>query len=254
MKINLKIAFGLLLAQLSIQAQSITLNPQDSKNILSVQTTSQAIKLPVLNETQRNAIVSPVQGMQVYCSNCLAGVGAYSYNGSSWAPMFVPATSDLPSYTVGQLAQGGRVIFVDETGRHGIAAATLDQTSSTKWFNVNYHITGATRVGVYGGFANTSDIVNIEGNGTYAAKIAQSYTGGGFGDWYLPSLEELRLIYNQKNVIGGFTSTTYWSSTEVSGSPATNPSITAYVKDFTAGAESPLGKESNSRVRAIRKF
>lgn len=254
MNIKLKIALGLLMAQWTAQAQSITLDASDTKNILSVQTTTQAIKLPVLNESQRNLIAAPVMGMQVYCSNCLAGVGPYTYNGSAWAPMFVPATSDLPSYTVGQLAQGGTVFFVDETGRHGLAAATLDQTASTKWFNVNFHITGATRVGIYGGIDNTSEIVRIEENGSYAAKIAQSHTGGGFGDWYLPSLEELRLMYNQKSVIGGFTNANYWSSTEISGSPASNPSTMAYAKDFNAGAEAPLSKGSTARVRAIRKF
>jgi hypothetical protein len=254
MNIKLKIAVGLLIAQWSAQAQSITLNPSDTKNILTVQSTNQAIKLPVLNESQRNLLPSPVIGMQVYCSNCLAGVGAYAYNGSAWAPMFVPPTSDLPSYTVGQLAQGGRIFFVDETGRHGLAAATLDQAASIKWAEGNFHITSATRVGVYGGLANTKDIVRIEENGSYAAKVAQSTTDGGFGDWHLPSLEELRLMYIQKNVIGGFTNANYWSSTEISGTPATEPSTTAFAKDFTSGAEAPLSKASNATVRAIRKF
>jgi hypothetical protein len=254
MKIKLIIALGLLMAQWSAQAQSITLNPSDTKNILTIEATSQAVKLPVLNESQRNLIPAPVMGMQVYCSNCLAGVGAYSFNGFTWVPMFVFDSSDLPSYTVGQLAHGGRVIFVDDTGRHGLVVATADQTIGIKWFNANFHITGATRVGIYGGIDNTTDIVRIEGNGSYAAKTAQSYTGGGFGDWYLPSLEELKLIYNQKNTIGGFADANYWTSTEIAGSPADNPSITAYVKDFTAGAESALGKQSDARVRAIRKF
>lgn len=192
--------------------------------------------------------------MQVYCNNCLAGVGSYAFNGSVWAPMFVPPTSDLPSYTVGQSAQGGKVFFVDETGRHGLAAATVDQSVSNTWFNVNHHITGATRVGIYGGVANTSDIVLIEGNGNYAAKTAANYTGGGFGDWYLPSLGELQLMYTNKVTIGGFSNSIYWSSTEIPGSPATNPSKTASAKDFTAGAESTPSKATLLRVRVIRKF
>jgi hypothetical protein len=254
MKSRIKLALGLIVAHCSVFAQSITLNPADSKNILSVESNYQAIKLPVLNENQRNAIPTPTMGMQIYCSNCLAGVGPYSFNGFSWVPMFVFDSSDLPSYTVGQLAHGGRVIFVDDTGRHGLVVATADQTIGIKWLNANFHITGATRVGIYGGIDNTADILRIEGNGSYAAKIAQSYTGGGFGDWHLPSLEELKLIYNQKNTIGGFADANYWTSTEIAGSPAGNPSITAYVKDFTAGAESALGKQSDARVRAIRKF
>ena len=35
----------------------------------------------------------------------------------------------------------------------------------------------------------------------------------GFSDWRLPSQGELAIMYNERNIIGGFTNARYWSST-----------------------------------------
>ena len=32
--------------------------------------------------------------------------------------------------------------------------------------------------------------------------------------WYLPNKDELNLLYNQKNVVGGFANHDYWSSSD----------------------------------------
>ena len=57
----------------------------------------------------------------------------------------------------------------------------------------------------------------MDGN-TFAARLCNEYsvTVGGiiYGDWYLPSKHELNLLYLQKNVVGGFASDGYWSSSE----------------------------------------
>ena len=64
----------------------------------------------------------------------------------------------------------------------------------------------------------------------YAAYAAQSYDGGGFSDWFLPSIEELEMLklLNKKsmgNVKMGFTNH-YWSSTEyVDGTKANSKSF-----------------------------
>jgi hypothetical protein len=49
-----------------------------------------------------------------------------------------------------------------------------------------------------------------------AANLASSYNGGGAIDWFLPSAAELVELYNQSAVVGGFASSKYWSSSEVS--------------------------------------
>ncbi|MCK9422815.1 MAG: DUF1566 domain-containing protein [Bacteroidales bacterium] len=36
----------------------------------------------------------------------------------------------------------------------------------------------------------------------------------GYSDWFLPSLDELELMFQRKTIIGGFVDAFYWSSSE----------------------------------------
>ena len=73
--------------------------------------------------------------------------------------------------------------------------------------------------GVGFGRLNTSAIVATYGDGNYAASIASRFRGGGQSDWFLPSKDELDLIYRHLHV--GPTSlarlnVAVWTSTEAS--------------------------------------
>ena len=73
------------------------------------------------------------------------------------------------------------------------------------------------------GMYNTNLIVSTLGtnNGvSYAAKVCYDLNYGGYNDWYLPSINELKvIILNHAGEINGFvTGATYLSSTEVSDS------------------------------------
>ena len=87
--------------------------------------------------------------------------------------------------------------------------------------------------------------------GNFAAKVCADYSvivgGITYGDWYLPSKYELNLLFLQKNVVGGFANTTYWSSCEVNGS-------TAWSVSFNSGAPGYVNKGYPPNVRAIRAF
>jgi len=68
---------------------------------------------------------------------------------------------------------------------------------------------------------NTAAIVAALGNAEpyanktdYAAKICYDLVLNGYDDWFLPSKDELNLMYEQKGVIGGFAGAYYWSSSE----------------------------------------
>lgn len=68
------------------------------------------------------------------------------------------------------------------------------------------------------GAANTRAIVNTYGPGKYAARVAWEYEVNGYDDWFLPSADELDVMYNVLYAVEepliGFAPTYYWSSSE----------------------------------------
>jgi hypothetical protein len=112
--------------------------------------------------------------------------------------------------------------------------------------------TGATGIAIGTGKANTQKIVDIQGNGSYAAKLCSELTQGGYSDWFLPSSYEIDLMY--KNLYskgtGSFAGARfYWCSSEIDADHAWAEYFTKNNKngfDFT--------KDSGLRVRAVRAF
>ena len=169
-------------------------------------------------------------------------------------------------YQIGDFAQGGIVFWVDETGEHGLVCAKEDQSSGIRWYAGTYGVTRATGNAPLAGELNTSIIISSQvaigddGN-DYAAQICNDlYIAEGgkvYGDWYLPSTDELTLMYQNKTIInstaqanGGSslnTSGYYWSSTEYS-------SQAAYRINFLWGISSYEDKNNTYYVRAVRAF
>ncbi len=177
----------------------------------------------------------------------------------------ISTTSSPTTYSVGDFAQGGIVFWVDETGQHGLVAAKEDQSTGVRWYAGTSGNTQAKGDGPYAGEANTSIIIAAQvaigdDGSTYAARICNELqiTEGGktYGDWYLPSKEELNLMYQNKATIdataganggSGFASTFYWSSTE-------GNNTSAWLQYFGSGTQYNFNKTYTLRVRAVRAF
>lgn len=111
---------------------------------------------------------------------------------------------------LGEFAHGGIVFYVDETGQHGLVAAMEDLTEgATIYFEDEYHynwgcfetsISGADGQAIGTGYQNTMDIINHgctnENGSITAAQAAINAEINGYSDWYLPSSEELRAMFN----------------------------------------------------------
>lgn len=65
--------------------------------------------------------------------------------------------------------------------------------------------------------------------------------------WRLPTKDELNLLYENKEKIGGFADDYYWSSTE-------HDSDFAWGQAFGIGFQSDINKTNNYYVRAVRAF
>ena len=158
--------------------------------------------------------------------------------------------SDTPQwgpchYTVGDTGPaGGKVFYTTDGGLHGLEAAPVDQLDAF-WGCDGVAITGADGTAIGAGVTDTADILVGCDQTNIAAKIADDYTLNDYNDWFLPSIDELQLLYQHEHVDGGFAFGPYWSSTE---SDSTNA--------ITLDHGKPLINEKGStfRVRAIRAF
>ena len=80
-----------------------------------------------------------------------------------------------------------------------------------------------------------------------AINFATNLVDSGFDDWYLPTKNELELVYNQIRDLGNFQPSYYWSSSE-------NGSNGAWDVVFGNGNTDSNDKTNTNRVRVIRAF
>jgi uncharacterized repeat protein (TIGR02543 family) len=198
-----------------------------------------------------------------------------------WSPPATPGT-----FAIGDPGPScvGKVFYVTDGGLHGLEMAppywyvSVDPESildpSASWINgvpeddgygnsidkTQTTLNGNTSTAVGTGLANSNAIITQveEAGGTatpYAAKICRDYRGGGFDNWFLPSRDELALLYAQKDVTrsGGFTSENayggYWSSSEFSAGNAWSQYFTP-----ASGQQQGTSKGYGRLVRPIRAF
>jgi len=182
-----------------------------------------------------------------------------------------PFEWECPSYQVGDLAEGGIVFYVDETGEHGLVAAMEDLTEGAtdpngfgfngyEWGCMSEDVSGADGQDLGTGYQNTMDIVSqgcvTQNGGITAAQAALDVEVNGYIDWYLPSIDELNEMYNTigpgglESNIGGFeisVNSYYWSSSKINN-------MTAWGVYFDNG-DTELSSKNNARsVRIIRAF
>ena len=136
----------------------------------------------------------------------------------------------------------------------GLIAAASDQTDNVKWNNVGAPDAGQAQLqGLYSGQANTDFIVNSNpGPEPYAASVCYNLVLNTYSDWYLPSVEELNLMYRNLHLqgLGGFAgSSVYWSSTTFQFD-----NQYAYAKFFSTGELATFPILDTYHARAIRAF
>jgi hypothetical protein len=165
------------------------------------------------------------------------GTGAASAASNSATP--------VGPLVIGQSYGGGIIFYLDDTGQHGLISATADQSSGA-WGCYGTSIPGtSTAIGT--GQANTTLIVSGCSEAGIAARICNDLVLNSYDDWFLPSKDELNLMYTQKTAIGGFASIWYMSSSEYNA-------YDAVFQSFFTGSQSHGAKDDTIYVRAVRAF
>ena len=167
-------------------------------------------------------------------------VRAYAVNNAGTS--YGNEVSFIPVYVLGQNYAGGIIFYIDNTGAHGLVAATSISSYSTPW-GCKGTLIGTTSLALGSGQSNTTAILNGCSEGDIAARVCDNLVLNGYDDWFLPSKEELALMIE---TVGGYYSPGYyWSSSE------SGPNH-AWI--FVAGNQYMDDKLNYYRVRAVRAF
>jgi hypothetical protein len=153
--------------------------------------------------------------------------------------------------TVGQECLGGIVAYVDASGKHGLIAAKTDLNIMCSWGCQGTLIGTSTKYGQ--GQINTNKILVGCNDVNSAANRCDVLIQDGYNDWFLPTYDELLLLYNnlKRQGIGNFATSVYASSTEDSLSI---PSVNIIRLDFPTGYSAGTPKQGTYYVRPCRYF
>jgi DUF1680 family protein len=168
------------------------------------------------------------------------------------------STRDLQPGDIGPA--GGLIFYVNpEYARDGwryLEAAPVDLSGGAKWGCFRHAIAGAKGTAIGSGRQNTADMLAACSERGTAADICAAYTLNGVGGWFLPSRDELRLMFRDLKAagIGDFRAAgmadncEYWTSSQETADMA-------WHIDFAdAGRQHYDDKDFPRRVRAVRAF
>ena len=172
-------------------------------------------------------------------------------------------------YTVGEKGPAGGIIIYDvdadnsdenngagpddlsleKNGWRYLEVAPEDAGTSTYLFGSNGEYATGEKKG--DGKSNTEILLNamseVKTISFPAAETRNSYKAGGFMDWYLPSRDELNLMYTYKDKIGNMKEDRYWTSSTVG-------EINVYYRSFKDADNSYTLRDYSYYVRLIHQY
>lgn len=207
---------------------------------------------------------NPSNGLLVF-NTAIAGSGdtavtpGYYYWDTSENEWMRFTSGEQGNHYVGELYQGGIIFYVYENGTHGLIASfdDLDGGLGVDW-GPRSDVT--TAESWWDGASNTSNAVAAGAASTDAVQLCEDYSNGGYSDWHLPSITELKALEDAGYVLAkildqdGDPNTNYpnytgqyWSSTQFDA-------VDALSFKFQNTHTETKDKDDNYLVRAVRAF
>ena len=137
-----------------------------------------------------------------------------------------------------------------------LEAAPFDQSAGAKWGCFRRAIQGARGTALGTGKQNTADILAACTDHETAASLCVNASINGFADWFLPSRDELAVMYKNLKaarvtdfgIVGSVDNVSYWTSTQQTTDMAN------HIDFADSGRQHYDDKDFPRRVRAIRAF
>ena len=195
---------------------------------------------------------------------------------------YLGITECIAQYSIGDTGPAGGIVFYDKgyysDGWRYLEVAPEDLSSNDKKIVFGYcrksdygaNLGSGTTQEIGFGKINTKLLLDDMGDEAYSeksgssktkdyiAKLCGNYSFGGYSDWFLPSFDELNLMYVnlKKTGLGGFADEYYWSSSEY-----WNDNSYILIQDFSNGSQNsnyernwPKYNSFKLRIRLIRSF
>jgi hypothetical protein len=164
-------------------------------------------------------------------------------------------------YAIGDVGPAGGFIFYDnpnhaKDGWRYLEAAPFDQSAGAKWGCFRQLIAGARGTAIGTGRQNTSDMLAACTEPVSAAQLCANLSVNGVRGWFLPSRDELTLMYRNLRASGlvdfresgAVDNFTYWASSQQTAD------MSVHVDFADLGRVHGDDKDFPRRVRAIRAF
>ncbi len=162
------------------------------------------------------------------------------------------------SHYIGEQFGGGVIyqLWKDTLGiEHGLIVDIVELSTGIAWSNISATLIGPSAQSNWDGLSNSNAIIGQTGHTFSAADLCLNSTNGGQSDWYLPSIQELNLLWNNyytvmrtlSQIPNATATRNCWSSTErdVTG---------AWFYSFDSGMLDIAPKSFAIPVRSIRAF
>ena len=163
---------------------------------------------------------------------------------------------------IGELFGGGIIFYIYTNAKgeqHGLRASLNNLAIKQRW---GFYLTNVPNCSsMWNGEANTKAVIEFDDKIESAAKLCYDYKYKEYEDWYLPAIDELKLIFDNRYIINRVLELDedpetellqqkyYWSSSHISESHAWYYNMGAGISDD--GSKKNLSK---THVRAIRYF
>ncbi len=186
-----------------------------------------------------------------------------------YVDQLISSNGGIFSHYIGESFGGGVIFHLWKNAQgieHGLIVSKTNQSNAHNWTNA-LGLIGVSAQSTFDGNSNSLAIVSQSGHTQSAAKLCLDLIDAGYSDWYLPSMEELSLLWhnrftvnktlgslqNAQTISGSTTTPRFWSSTEYATSDAFSVGFLNGYATYGDGA-APSGKGTLAIVRAIRSF